>query len=579
MVKCGIIILMNTKDMELLKKVKQAAHAAPNSNRAWGLLIDVCEINTSVEHVPILKSITRHAASIISNQFPSPPNNKVTDAQLAAWRDNYWRAMRVLARVDFDAFLIYVERYRQPEKKFYGPRRKILYPIVQALNDMEMGDLRELILNSPARIGKTQIMTFFVIWVMGRDPDRTNIYSAYSGPVTAKFYDGVVEVLTDKDHYAYDEVFPTSPLVDKHADSTTIDMGRKKKYPSLTCRSIEASLNGVCDASGYIFADDLIEGTEEARSPARLQKKQFKVDNDLLRRETGGKLKIVWIGTPWSIHDPMSNRIKLLSTDPAFKDYKWKHIKMPGTDPETGESNFDYDYGVGFTTEQYARIKAGFLANDDLASWETQVQCNPMEYFGMLFPEAALTTYNGVLPPSEHERTIMFVDPAWGGSDYCAGPVCQIVRDPQGREIRAIPAVICSKEGKEKTIPHIVNIIKEYKVSHLYVEANKMTRSFAEEIQEELRAKHIKCAITTQPAPNNKAKEHRIWDSAQEIRQLWFIDRSSRTPEYNVFMNQVQSFNPEGNNPHDDAPDSLAGLVGIIETPHMPSVQTGRLWG
>lgn len=569
---------MTQENKALLSKIKERAEKAPYSNREWGLLIDVCEIDTDIDHVETLKFITRHAASIISNPFPPAPNVSITEAKLAAWRDNYWRAMRVLARVDFDAFLIYIERYRAPEKKFYGPRRRILYKLVQALNDMEMGDLRELILNSPARIGKTQIMTFFVIWVMGRNPDKTNIYSAYSGPVTSKFYDGVVEILTDKDHYAYDEIFPSSPLVDRHADNTTLDIGRKKKYPSLTCRSIEASLNGVCDASGYIFADDLVEGTEEARSHARLQKKQFKVDNDLLRRETGGNLKIVWIGTPWSIHDPMSNRMKLLSSDPAFKNYKWRHIKLPGTDPETGESNFDYDYGVGFTTEQYARIKATFLANDDLASWETQVQCNPMEYFGMLFPDSALTTYNGTLPPSEHERTIMFVDPAWGGGDVTAGPVCQIVRTPQNVEIRAIPAVICSKEGKEKTIPEIVNLVKQYKVSHLYIEANKMTRAFAEEVQAQLKKAHISCAVTTQPAPNDKSKEYRIWDRAQDIKQLWFLDKEQRNGAYSAFMAQVNSFSPEGNNAQDGAPDSLAGLIGVIDTPYMPSVETGRLW-
>lgn len=570
---------MTEKNKTLLEQIKKRAKQTPYQSREWGLLIDVCEIDTELSHVAPLKLVARHASAIIScPNTPPAPKVALSEAHIQAWRDLYWRAIRVLARVDFDAFLIYIERYRAPEKKFYGPRRKILYPLVQALNDMEMGKLRELILNSPARIGKTALITLFCIWIMGRDPDRTNIYSAYSGPVTSKFYDGVVEILTDKDHYAYDEIFPNAPLVDKHADTTTLDMGRKKKYPSLTCRSIEASLNGVCDASGYIFADDLVEGTEEARSHARLQKKQFKVDNDLLRRETGGNLKIVWIGTPWSIHDPMSRRIKLLSTDPAFKDYEWRHIKMPGTDPETGESNFDYDYGVGFTTEQYARVKATFIANDDLASWETQVQCNPMEYFGMLFPEAALTTYNGTLPPSEHIRTVMYVDPAWGGNDYCAGPVCQIVRDPQGREIRAIPAVICSKEGKEKTIPRIVQLIKEFAVSHLYVEANKMTRAFAEEVEEELRRTHTRCAITTQPAPNNTAKEYRIWDSAKDIKQLWFLDRPNRSPEYNVFMNQVQSFSPDGNNTHDDGPDALAGLVTIIDAPLMPSVQTGRLW-
>lgn len=581
---------MNTS---LLEQIRARAEAVPHSTKEWGLLIDVCAVDTKLEHADTLKYIAKHAARIVV----SPP--PLSTSHIQAWRDTYWRAMCVLSRVDFDAFLIYVERYREPEKKFYGPRRRILYPLVQVLNDMEMGinrdysknphvkdfnmsgpgGPRDLILNMPSRVGKSAIVTFFAVWTMARTTDSTNIYSAYSAEVTSGFYDRVLTILTDTQRYAFQEIFPSAPLIDKHADNTTLDIGTTGQYPSLTCRTIDGSLNGVADASGYIFADDLVKGTEEARSITRLAAKQKKVNNDLLKRETGNNMKIVWMGTPWSPHDPMSNRKRTLMNDPAFENYNWVHFVIPGVDPATGESNFDYDYGVGFTTEQYARSKATFLADDDLAGWETQVMCNPTEYFGMLFPETSITTYNGTLPPCEHERTIMFVDPAWGGKDYCAGPVCQIMRDQSGREIRVIPAVICSKDGKEHSIPEIVALVQQFNVSHLYVEANKMTRAFAEEIQDSLRAKRIRCSVTTQPAPNDKSKEYRIWDSAPDIKRLWFLDKRSRDPQYNVFMGQVHSFSPDGNNAADDAPDSLAGLVSVIEAPYMPSVQTGRLWG
>lgn len=588
---------MNTKNAQLLEQIKNRAEQAPHSSREWGLLVDVCEIDTSIEHVPTLKQITRQAASVLSNKNPFPPAATPSTSHSEAWINVYWRAMRVLARVDFDAFLIYVERYRAPEKRFYGPRRKILHPLVSILNDIEMGinhdytnnpivrdfnmsgpsGPRELILNMPARVGKTGVMTFFATWVMGRESDRTNIYSAFSAEVTDGFYEKVLAILTDTDIYAYDEIFPGAPMVEKHADKTTIDVGHKMHYPSLTCRTIDGSLNGVCDASGYIFADDLVKGTEEARSPGRLSSKQKKVNNDLLKRESGNNLKIVWMGTNWSPHDPMASRKRLLKSDPAFKDYNWVHVAMPGVD-EKGNSNFDYDYGVGFTTEQYARDKAKFIADDDLAGWETQVMCNPTEYHGILFPETSLITYNGTLPPSEHLRTIMFVDPAWGGGDSCAAPVCQIVQDEQGREIRAIPAVVCTSEGKDVSIPQIVALVKSYNVAHVYVEANKMTREFADKLQTEIKRAHKSCSVTTIPAPNNVSKEYRIWDKAPDIKQLWFLSKDKRNPDYNAFMGQVNTFNPEGGNKQDGGPDSLAGLVTVLENPYMPSVTTGRLW-
>ena len=45
------------------------------------------------------------------------------------------------AKIDLDAYLQYVEFNRDPEKRFYLPRRKIIRPIVQSLQDLEDDNL------------------------------------------------------------------------------------------------------------------------------------------------------------------------------------------------------------------------------------------------------------------------------------------------------------------------------------------------------------------------------------------------------------------------------------------------------
>ena len=64
------------------------------------------------------------------------------------------RSYGVLAHDDFDSFMIALEWNRPSKEKFWLPRRKKLMFVADALMDMEQGNLDELFLSMPPRIGK-----------------------------------------------------------------------------------------------------------------------------------------------------------------------------------------------------------------------------------------------------------------------------------------------------------------------------------------------------------------------------------------------------------------------------------------
>lgn len=73
-------------------------------------------------------------------------------------------ALLAAAPYDFDSFLQYVEWAREPEKKFYMPRRKVLKQVVDALQDLADDKLDLLAISLPPGAGKlladdTPIMT------------------------------------------------------------------------------------------------------------------------------------------------------------------------------------------------------------------------------------------------------------------------------------------------------------------------------------------------------------------------------------------------------------------------------------
>ena len=178
--------------------------------------------------------------------------------------DLYKLGLLVSAPHEFDCYMQYLEIDRKAEERFYMPRRKILMPYINGLQELADGDLKELFISCPPRVGKTSMAIMFMTWVMGRNTEGSNLYCSYSDVITKKFYDGMLEIMTDDRTYNYRKIFPEAQIVRTNAQDETIDLERKKHYPSFTARSVYGTLNGATDCDSILVADDLVSGIEEA---------------------------------------------------------------------------------------------------------------------------------------------------------------------------------------------------------------------------------------------------------------------------------------------------------------------------
>lgn len=473
-----------------------------------------------------------------------------------------------VALFDLDFYLIALEWNRKPEQRFYLPRRKRLGEMVQAIQDLEDDKLDEIFLSQPPRTGKSTLMIFAMTWKIGKDSEKSNLYSAYSDKITTAFYNGCLEVINDRVTYRWHDIFYGHDVASTNGKDLTFDIDRKKHYPSVTARSIHGTLNGSCDADGWLISDDLCSGIDEAMNKDRMISLWYLVDNNMLTRAKE-KCKVIWEGTRWSCGDPIANRTEMLTTREEFKNRRFKIINIPALN-ENDESNFDYDYGVGFSTEYYLARRASFEHNQDIASWNAQYQGQPIEREGTVFSPEDMNYYNGELPPENMlVRRFMVVDPSFGGGDYTAAPVVYQYTDGS---IYIVDAVY---DNGDKTITQalIVQAVIKYGVEAIRLECNRMTMSYKEELEKELERRGIKINLVTKAAPNNQAKEMRIFDKAPTIRQFFFLDDNKRSKSYKTFMVNVYSFRVTGHNKHDDAPDSLAMVVDFIEKPSGTKVE------
>ena len=82
-----------------------------------------------------------------------------------SFQELYWQAMLFLAQNrDLDSYLIYLERYRAPEDRFYLPRRKrfMQLGVIDALQRLIDDEIDILTLSFPPGTGKTTLAEMFL---------------------------------------------------------------------------------------------------------------------------------------------------------------------------------------------------------------------------------------------------------------------------------------------------------------------------------------------------------------------------------------------------------------------------------
>lgn len=486
-----------------------------------------------------------------------------TEYKLVDWEyDLLW----LEAKERFESFMLYLEKRRPVEERFYQPRIIPLRRVANGIQDLVDDKLDELFVNCPSRVGKTQIVKLGFVWYGSKFPEKSNLYTAYSDKITGGFYDGILEIMTDPT-YTYADIFPENvekKLITDGKD-TTIDLIRKKTYPTFTMRSIYGTLNGACDCSGMGVSDDLFSGIEEALSLDRQITVWGKFDNNFMKR-LKRKAKLINMGTRWAPLDVQGRRRNLLENKPEYKNRRWNAIVIPALN-ENEESNFDYPYNLGYSTEDYLMIRSSFEENDDMASWYAQDQQEPIDRHGALFTTDNMKYFNPTqdLPDRVPDRIFAAVDPAYGGGDFVAMPICY-----QFSTDYFVVDVVYNNGDKEITVPEVTQRIAFHlekfapKTAEVHFEETKTTMEYRTLCQKEWEKLNAPVNATHDAAPNNISKADRIKNHAPDIRKLYFIDRDHRTKEYNQYFQNILTFKTEGKNKHDDGIDATAQLCDMI---------------
>lgn len=492
--------------------------------------------------VPLALSYLVPLSEEIEKRLPAAEDSEV--------RELYSLHLKVLlaaAPHHFESYLLYIEHLRPLKKRFYAPRRKVLKPLVDDLQDLEDGLIDFLGMSLPPRVGKSTLCIFFMSFHIGRHPDSANVASGHSDPLTSGFYRRILAIINDPSQYPWHDVFPNAGKVDTKADVHTINLAGEG-FETLTCRPIGGTLTGAVEVSeeGILYSDDLVRDLQESLSPERLQAKYDAYLNQLKDRKKDGARELM-VGTRWNVSDPLGRIQEQYSGNP-----KYRFRVIPALD-ENDESNFKYLWN-GFSTEYYLDIRNSI----DEATWWAKYMGKPYVREGLLFPETGLRYYNGVLPdgvPAKYAAC----DVAWGGGDSLSMPIAYVY----GSDVYIVDAVF-NRGDKTVTYPLVEAKLSRHLPHKTQFEANNGGEEYADKVDEELKNRGIRLNIVSLRSPPTVSKMTRIIQYAPEIKQFYFLKEKYRSAEYKAFMRELTTFVQTGKNPHDDAADSLAMLAEAV---------------
>ena len=530
----------------LLHKIFSKIQKDPGDMRAYRDLLNICR-ETMKTDIPLAVKYLEQLSDWIEEIIPTIEDIGKMREMFAFHREVVFAG----ARESFHLCLLAVEWNRDPDKKFYPPRRMVLREVVQALQELEERKLDLLAVSMPPGSGKTTLAIFYLTWIAGRHPEEPTLTGSHSNSFVRGVYDECLRIFDQNGDYLWQEVFSETQVVNTNAKDCRIDLGKRKRFETLQFTSIGTGNAGLYRAMHLLYCDDLVSGIEVALNKERLDKLWETYTTDLRQRKIGDHCGELHIATRWSVHDVIGRLEAMYGNNPRAK-----FIVIPAMNAND-ESNFDYAYGVGFNTQFYRQQRD---IMDD-ASWRALYMNEPIEREGLLYHADELRRYFD-LPSDTPDGIIAICDTKDKGTDYAFLPVGYVY----GQDYY-IDDCICDNGLPEVVDARLAEILVRHKVKLCRFESNSAGGRIAEKVQQMVKDRGGITHITTKYTTANKETKI-IVNSAWVKEHCLFRDESlyKKNSEYGKMVNMLCSYTMAGKNKNDDVPDGMAMLAEFAQS-------------
>ena len=420
---------------------------------------------------------------------------------------------------------------------FYTRERKYLVELTSILQQFVFSSSKKVLaISMPPRTGKSRTATLFTEWVLGKDPTQKIMTGSYNETLSTQFAKSVRNAIqtnkADPDIPVYSDIFPGTRI--KQGDAAMNMWSLENQYSSYLATSPSGTATGF--GCSLMIIDDVIKNALEANNQLTKQGHYEWFTNTMLSRlEEGGKIIIIM--TRWASDDLAGRIINHFKDDAEI--ISLKALQDDGT-------MLCEDV---LSRESYEEKKK--LMSPDI--FYANYQQEPIDLKGQLY--TSFKTYDS-LPPFEKIQS--YTDTADTGSDY----LCSIIYGIYQKEAYILD-VIYTNQPMEITEPLVAKHIFEYNVNEAYIESNNGGRGFSRQISHYLTDTYNTNKTIIIPFHQSKNKQSRILSNATWVMEHIYFPFNWHN-KYPEFYKALTSYQREGKNLHDDAPDALTGVAEKI---------------
>lgn len=417
---------------------------------------------------------------------------------------------------------------------FYKRSRQYLVQLANTLQEFVFNSPKKvLVISIPPRTGKSRTASLFAEWTFGKDPTKKIMTGSYNETLSTQFAKTVRNTIqTQKVEPfipVFSDVFPDVKI--KQGDAAMNMWSLEGQYSSYLATSPSGTATGF--GCSLMIIDDVIKNAQEANNQLTKQSHYEWFTNTMLSRlEEGGKIIIIM--TRWASDDLAGRIINHFQDDAEI--ISLKALQDDGT-------MLCEDV---LSRESYEEKKK--LMSPDI--FYANYQQEPIDLKGQLY--TSFKTYD-TLP--QFEKIQSYTDTADTGSDY----LCSIIYGIYQKEAYILD-VIYTNEPMEITEPLVAKHIFEYKVNQADIESNNGGRGFSRQISHYLTNTYNTNHTVIRPFHQSKNKQARILSNATWVMEHIYFPQNWHN-KYPEFYKAITSYQREGKNLHDDAPDALTGVA------------------
>jgi len=419
--------------------------------------------------------------------------------------------------------------------------------VCEHIEAFENKEIKKLMIFVPPQHGKSELSTRrYPAWTLGRNPNQKLGVISYNQTVASKFGKDIQRIMEDR---TYKNIFPDLKL-SENLRHGYLKNSTEFEIPDFRGSLVSIGVGGALTSRQIdkLIIDDIYKDSKEAWSPT-VRASVWDWFTSVAETRLHNDSQILVVFTRWHEYD-LAGRLLQDEAD------EWEIVSFPSIKIGRPTKKDPRKNGEALWENRHSKEKLMKVKRKSPVVFANLYQQDPKPQEGLLYTR--FQTYKKLPDESERGMIKAYCDTADTGSDY----LCSVVYMESNQRAFVLD-VIYTQDPIEITEDLVADQYTKHQVNEAVIESNAGGRSFGRNVERLLSEMgNIKTHIV--PYYQSKNKVTRIITEASAVQNAVYFPEYWQT-KFPEFYDAMTKYGRTGKNEHDDAPDTITGVVEELQ--------------